>query len=175
MKKVVSRSEVARLWARQAQDEARERGDRMYFNNNAIYSYGSHFMIAKIVDGNKCLFTLDTYSNTTAKHINEARSAAHRAGLDIIHCISPDGSIERNINHWKEAIKRLIEEIRNPKNRKFSTRIINLQSAAEQMRKYIDFMKNFRGYESTLEDELSMSFILNNSGSDLLIKLRNNG
>lgn len=39
-------SQVAHLWANQLQESARNSGN-YYFNGDAIYSYGSHFMIAK--------------------------------------------------------------------------------------------------------------------------------
>jgi len=47
MKKVVSPSEVAHLWANQLQSEATNRGRSFYFERQAIYSYGSHFLYSE--------------------------------------------------------------------------------------------------------------------------------
>lgn len=44
-------------------------------NVSTLYSYGYHFAIATIDKNNVCLFTKNTYSNSTAKHINHAKRA----------------------------------------------------------------------------------------------------
>ena len=41
---------VAHLWANKSQDSARESGGRFYFVGDTIYSYGSHFPIARHVE-----------------------------------------------------------------------------------------------------------------------------
>lgn len=77
-KTVFPRHQVAHVWAQQSQDHGHEPGRRFYFNGPTIYSYGGHFPIARFVEhkGKKAVFfTLDSYSNTTAKHIHAARSA----------------------------------------------------------------------------------------------------
>jgi len=75
-------SEIAHLWANQHQDSARNPSDNFYFNGSVIYSYGSHFPIAQICTNPKtlekvCLFTTQTYSNTTSKHISIVSRANH--------------------------------------------------------------------------------------------------
>ena len=66
MKKVFTDiSHIAHLWANQLQDEARNSGSgNFYFDGDVIYSYGSHFPIAKHVvnaKGEKAvLFTTDS-------------------------------------------------------------------------------------------------------------------
>ena len=59
MKKVVSKSEVAHLWANQIQDEARDSRKSFYFEGRTIYSYGAHFTIAVLdeQDNNICYFS----------------------------------------------------------------------------------------------------------------------
>ena len=62
---------VAHLWANKAQDGARESGGRFYFHGDTIYSYGTHFPIARHVDnkrGRAVLFTTRDYSVTTSGH-----------------------------------------------------------------------------------------------------------
>ena len=62
---------VAHLWANKAQDGARESGGRFYFVGDTIYSYGTHFPIARHVEnkrGRAVLFTTRDYSVTTSGH-----------------------------------------------------------------------------------------------------------
>lgn len=78
-KKTFTGRELPHIWANQQQDEAR--AGSFYFKGATIFSYGSHFPIATIEGGN-VLFTMRSYSNTTAKHISKARQAiSHIAGL----------------------------------------------------------------------------------------------
>jgi hypothetical protein len=61
---------VAHLWAHKAQDSARN-GSNFYFDGDTIYSYGSHFPIAKHVEtkrGRAVLFTTRDFSVTTSGH-----------------------------------------------------------------------------------------------------------
>lgn len=141
MKYKVSRDEVFRLWARQSQESAGEKGnrERSYFRGNTCYSYGSHFPIAKHVGDNNVLFTLQTNSVTTADHISHARSACSSAGLNVIYCYDID-SFGKSIQHWEGRIEDLFEQISNPKNRKFEGRVQELRTIAQQFKKYIAFM-----------------------------------
>jgi len=59
------------LWAHKAQDYARNPGHNFYFSGDTIYSYGSHFPVARHVEnkrGRAVLFTTRSYSSTTAGH-----------------------------------------------------------------------------------------------------------
>lgn len=76
--------EIAHLWFHQAQDSARNRQGTFYFSGDTIYSYGSHFPIARLVVADKgkrkgekaVLFTARTYHGpTTTKHIKTVWSA----------------------------------------------------------------------------------------------------
>jgi len=62
---------VAHLWAHRVQDSARNGGSNFYFQGDTIYSYGSHFPIARHVEtkrGRAVLFTTLDYSVTTSGH-----------------------------------------------------------------------------------------------------------
>ena len=70
---------VAHLWANQSQESARNVCGNFYFAGDTIYSYGSHFPIARFAEhrGKKCvLMTTRTYSTTTSRHIQLARGAS---------------------------------------------------------------------------------------------------
>lgn len=81
-----SKDEIAHLWAYQTQDHARIGNYSFYFNGKSIYSYGSHFEIARILelkDEDIVLWNDHTYSNTTSTHQN-AVSYAIRSNQRVI-------------------------------------------------------------------------------------------
>lgn len=78
------------------------RAKSMLFEDDKIYSWGKHFVIAVIDRVNKtALFTTKKVSVSTAKHKSIVSSALHRAG----YAISPL-EIQQSANWWdakKEA------------------------------------------------------------------------
>lgn len=77
MKHIVQTKNVAHLWAHQTQDSAKNAQGNFYFGGGTIYSYGYHFPIARHAVNSKgdkaILFTTDSRSTTTAKHISIVR------------------------------------------------------------------------------------------------------
>jgi hypothetical protein len=115
MRKVVSPSEVAHFFATQSQIEARTQTSNLYFIGKKIFSYGTHFCIARFVDDNTLLFTERGYSNSTAKHINLVHHATSH--IKKIWCAYPDGTHEENFNYWlndAEAIAAKLKNARKP-------------------------------------------------------------
>lgn len=102
MKTVFSNSDLAHVYANQSQQSGRNSNGSFYFNGKTIYSYGSHFPIAKIVtneEGNEAmLFTFRTYSNTTSKQVSIVRSATRQ--YNKIYCYNPNESHEANFKAW---------------------------------------------------------------------------
>ena len=77
---------VAHLWAHKSQDYARNPGHNFYFHGDTIYSYGSHFPVARHVEnkrGRAVLFTTRSYSATTAGHKCTVASACRH--LTVFH------------------------------------------------------------------------------------------
>jgi hypothetical protein len=72
MRHVYPNHEIPHLWAHQSQDEARNSSSTLYFTGSTIYSYGSHFPIARHVTNERgeraILFTTAHYSVTTSAH-----------------------------------------------------------------------------------------------------------
>lgn len=72
-----SHSELAHVWANQLQ--ASGRGGNMFFNGASIYSYGSHYEIAKFVEapnGDQVVFiNSNGYSSSTGKHTRHVINA----------------------------------------------------------------------------------------------------
>jgi len=87
-KYVFDTGEIPHLWAHRIQDEARNRQGNLYFTGDTIYSYGSHFPIARHVvseAGERAvLFTIATYSVTTSSHCSAVRSAIP-SGIPVFH------------------------------------------------------------------------------------------
>jgi len=87
-KHVFDTGEVPHLWAHRTQEEARNRQGNLYFTGDTIYSYGSHFPIARHVTNDAgeraVLFTTATYSVTTSSHCSAVRSAIP-SGMRIFH------------------------------------------------------------------------------------------
>lgn len=78
-KQVFSTGEIPHLWAHQVQASARNPQGNLFFENETIYSYGSHFPIATHVSNKRgrkaILFTTRTYSSTTSGHVSAVRSS----------------------------------------------------------------------------------------------------
>lgn len=68
----MNNKQVAHLWANKSRPSAK--GSHFYFEGDTIYSYGSHFPIARHYKG-VVLFTAQSHSVTTAKHKGYVRSA----------------------------------------------------------------------------------------------------
>lgn len=88
-----------------------------YYNNllilsdgesRTLYSYGTHFPIAKIDNAGNCFFTTRGYSNSTAKHISLAESAL--AGYLKIYCPVPGNSRE-SFKYWENELQALEREL----------------------------------------------------------------
>jgi hypothetical protein len=109
MKKVHTPDNVAHLWANQHQEEARTQTSNLYFYGTEIYSYGSHFCIAKHVQNGVVLFTERDYSNTTSKHKSIVRYACSHK--EIVYCYNPIGSHEQNFQAWRQECEGHIEKL----------------------------------------------------------------
>jgi hypothetical protein len=87
-KHVFDTGEIPHLWAHRTQDEARNRQGNLYFTGDTIYSYGSHFPIARHVVSKAgewaVLLTTATRSVTTSSHCSAVRSAIP-SGVPVFH------------------------------------------------------------------------------------------
>lgn len=97
-----SNDQVAHLWANRSRDSAH--GSNFYFEGDTIYSYGSHFPIARHYKG-VILFTTQGYSVTTARHISEARNAIP-SSVEVFHVKEPTRPPSReSVEEYRERIK----------------------------------------------------------------------
>jgi hypothetical protein len=106
-------SEIPHLWAndQDGKTDARNGQGNLYFYDGRIYSYGSHFMIARWTEvrngARAVLFNSDTYSVTTSKH----QSAVRRSIPSIVPVFTvPCRQTPRqprhkvNLRHYRQEI-----------------------------------------------------------------------
>lgn len=75
MKTVFTNSEIVHVFNEQNQNEGRTSNGSMYFYNDKIYSYGSHYLLGEFLDNNTILINDKGYSNSTSKHISLVTSS----------------------------------------------------------------------------------------------------
>ena len=142
MKKVLNADNVAHTWANQQQDEARTPNNSFYFYNNTIYSYGSHFPIAKHATNSKgetaILFTTRSYSMTTSKHIALVKQSIPNREI-IIYCNNPENSANENILYWNRLIDNIYTSLAKAK--KPEKYLLELSQLKYQLEKYCNFME----------------------------------
>lgn len=86
-KRVFDYPMLAHVWAQQTQPDGRSPKGQMYFHGDTIYSYGSHFPIARFVlEGRAVLFNDEKRSQTTGRHQNAVRGALR--GLSKVRVFS---------------------------------------------------------------------------------------
>ncbi len=91
-------AEVCHVFVSQSQPEGK--CGNIFFVNNRIYSYGSHYLMGMIHKrGTQSLLLVNNikYSSSTAKHLSELRSAASGAisYLEVVMPSDPKASLER--------------------------------------------------------------------------------
>lgn len=89
-RELYSTDELPVVWETQSQSSGHTRDNRMHFTERTIYSYGSHFPMARIFDAPNgkqiVLFTNRTYSPTTARHIRAVQRALNRSHRRVVYC-----------------------------------------------------------------------------------------
>jgi hypothetical protein len=152
---------VAHLWANKAQDEARSQRGNFYFTGDTIYSYGSHFPVARHVENRRgesaVLITTRDYSVTTAGHKSAVAGAARH--LTVFHVQHPrnEGPAARraDFEEYRQRQRDLMASYAKARGRK--PRIF--QSVAELIEEANNFAKFF-GLRSRLKmpaDEADMT------------------
>ena len=140
MKTVVSKTDVAHMWANKTQSEAKTPTRNFYFNGDTIYSYGSHFPIAVHYKG-IVLFTLNSYSVTTSEHISLTRSACSH--LTKLYCLNPEnakgGYHTQNIEYWFKQIK--VQFAKLVKATKPQLYVYAINGNIDQLNAYLKFFK----------------------------------
>lgn len=138
-KQVFPNEEVAHLFANQLHDSARNPGGNLFIQDNAIWSYGRHFCIAKFATNEngerKLLFTTRSYSNTTAKQIWQVRHATNH--IDKIYCPDPNDYKTTNVANFVGQIKFHLKGLVTAK--KPEKYIEPAKAVYENLKKYCEF------------------------------------
>ena len=145
---------VAHLWANRTQDYARNPGHNFYFSGDTIYSYGSHFPIARHVEtkrGRAVLFTTRSYSSTTAGHKCVVSSACRH--LTTFHVPDVYGTDYRaGFDSYRKRYLELAQKYTKARNRK-PEYLGELRAIVEEANQYAAFF-GLRA-RLTLPDDLS--------------------
>ena len=128
---------VAHLSAHQSQESARTANGNLYFRGDTIYSYGSHFPIAKHKAG-VVLFTTKGYSVTTAGHISCVASACRH--LTVFHVANVHGAPKEHLRDYADHCKALIVAWGKARSRK-SFIFRELQDLVEEANHYAEHFK----------------------------------
>ena len=105
--------ECAHLWANKSRTSAK--GSHFYFEGDTIYSYGSHFPIARHYNG-VVLFTSKGHSVTTARHKSVTRSACSHLEVFTVAdpMAKPSGADVKNYAKNIETLATKAGRARNP-------------------------------------------------------------
>tara|TARA_R110001592_G_scaffold221147_1_gene475846 strand:+ start:790 stop:1662 length:873 start_codon:yes stop_codon:yes gene_type:complete len=132
MKKVFSNtSEVVHVFAQQTQSEGRNGTSSIYFIDNKIYSYGSHYLLGEFINSDTIIINDFGYSVTTSKHINELTNATSQykqfftSSIDIKYIKT---EIDYNLKKLSKANKPEIY-------------ISNITKLESNLTKWVDFCK----------------------------------
>jgi len=140
MKRVVSHEKVIELWYNQTQDNARTSNGCFYFEKDTIYSFGSHFPIAKHVEfkGKKAvLFTKAKWGSRTSKHISWISNII---GFNdyVLDCYDLDSNNHKTrLKSYLNDVEAILEDLL--KCRKVENRIYKLISYNQQVNHYCEF------------------------------------
>jgi hypothetical protein len=130
---------VAHLWANKSQDSARESGGRFYFVGDTIYSYGSHFPIARHVAHKgkaAVLFTTRSYSATTAGHKCMVEGACRH--LTVFHVADLYGDHRKQVADYRNRFMGLVGTYAKARQRKPEI-LAQLRGLVSEANEYAEF------------------------------------
>jgi len=147
MRHVYPNHEVPHLWMHQSQDKARNSTGSLYFEGQTIYSYGSHFPIARHVTnarGEKAvLFSTANHSVTTSGHCS-AVAHAIPANIPVFHVPylrSGWDELPDNADNTVSYVRRISELLAKAKRARTNRDWLEREALAlrEQLRGYLAF------------------------------------
>lgn len=105
-----STREVAQYWAAQKQDEGK--ASNLFFEKDKLYSYGTHFCVARHIAPGVVAMTSQSgsnrRSNSTSTHIYYAESETEH--LKKVYCWEPDGAVWKNRIFATSKVKDALED-----------------------------------------------------------------
>ncbi|AUM59696.1 hypothetical protein HOS55_gp094 [Pseudomonas phage PMBT3] len=107
MKYYKNTAECVHAWAGRHSDNGRNPNSSVFFTGKIIYSYGSHFPMARHISFNDVLLTYATYSNTTSKHQHEVWSSVSHKNTLYVHDVE-DPLSKNGIDETISAVTTLL-------------------------------------------------------------------
>jgi len=173
MKTVFTNSEIVHAFNEQNQYEGRTSNSSMYFYNNKLYSYGSHYLLCEFIDSNTVIINDKGYSVTTNKHISLVRSATSnrkqyfRSKIDYeIVNLSIKDYLKKLVNARKtkdyylreldSTFKMYFDYLEFTKQK---TKFKKYPQHREILRLYKDFYNNFDNLEQRIKDSVKKQAI----------------
>jgi hypothetical protein len=147
MRHVYTNHEIPHLWAHQSQDKARNSTGSLYFEGLTIYSYGSHFAIARHVtnlhDEKAVLFTTAHHSVTTSGHCS-AVARAIPPNVPVFHVPylgSNCGELPDHVQNVESYVRRISELLGKAKRARVNRDWLEREALAlrEQLRGYLAY------------------------------------
>jgi len=143
-------NEIPHLWAHKTQPSARNPQGNLYFGGATIYSYGSHFPIARhITHAGKAaiLFTTRSYSSTTAGHICAVRRAIPgNIPVFKIPLFDRAGEIRTGLAYHEERVKQALTALKAAKSRpSIAVKYIAYKKARIAANSFTDFFTSRKG------------------------------
>ena len=147
MRHVYPNHEIPHPWAHQSQDEARNSTHSLYFEGPTIYSYGSHFPIARHVTnvrGEKAvLFTTAHHSVTTSGHCSAVAVAIppNVPVFRVPHLRSGWDELPDHADNVESYVRRIAELLGKAKRARVHRDWLEREALAlrEQLRGYLAF------------------------------------
>lgn len=137
MKTIFSNSELPHIWYHANQSDGRNHSKTFYFDGDTIYSYGSHFPIARKLD-NCVLITTEWYSRTTQRHVSTVYSAIP-GGVDVfeVPVVSADSTRchECNVESYRERVEELVRKANRARKHKHM-HLTAIKTLSDQAAKY---------------------------------------
>ena len=132
---------VAHLWAHKSQDFARNPCHNFYFHGDTIYSYGSHFPVARHVENKRgesaVVFTTHSYSSTTAGHKCMVEGACRH--LTVFHVADVNTTEPRKqFAEYRAAYMALVGKYAKARQRK-PEYLAELRGLVEEANRYAEF------------------------------------
>jgi hypothetical protein len=137
-------SELVSTWLRQSQDFGQEHSNGVfYFQNDTIYSFGTHFPIAKLANApngvDVIFFTTRTFRQRTSRHLQETRRGIRNTHRKVIYVDDPtEIHGVRNVEMMKRDFTAV--EAKHAKARKPELYSSGLFATAERCRAYCEVM-----------------------------------
>jgi hypothetical protein len=143
-KHVFDTSEIPHLWAHKVQADARNSQNNLYFENEIIYSYGSHFPIARHINNKQgkpaVLLTTRSYSVTTSGHVSAVRSSIPK-NIPVFHVYNPALSPDESLSCYTSAVSAQVQSANERKME--TTRNEDVQAAVALIAECKAFCKFF--------------------------------